>query len=1017
MTDTTNEDFAPTLYGRDMPGVQEHDNGLSFAEEFVAAAPAAFRTVNTVGSLLQRIEEPGGRGAREEYDPFADIAGYEPWAGAFADAGSAGEVAAIKNRIDRELRDENLLAEMGWGGFAATLAAGAVDPLFLVPVGGAAATGAKTASVLHRGLLTARAGMASLTAAEVALQATQDTRTLGESALNVAAGTLLAGVLGTGVAALSRGERAAAIKAIEQDLGSPLAPWMPEGGGGGSAGVVAGALGDAAAQSAAFERELVSALGAEKAAAAMSLSPNVWIHAKADTQEGRALWQQLFENPLMTTREAAGVASEIPAENAVRDWWRLFVKAQQVATREFNEFRIGEASKSRAKVAGTRLRDRVVGVPEGKLSRTEWKAELTRAMHRGDRSDVPSVANAAKQWRTIFEAAEEQLTKLGVVLPEKPINAESYFPINYNRPRLVKEREPFKQLVRLEMEKATLREQAKLAAGEEADEALAKMGWREWDNVAQGAFDHIMGLPDGLLSIGHAGASDHLMRRALTVPVDDLMRLGVLEMDAEQTLRSYIRTVAPEIEIRRRFGDVQFKEITAKVKDEYARKIEAATSEKERARLVDNEKAFFERTQWALQSLLGTYKSTNMPLDGVLIRSLRGMRRAAMIAMNGQFAIASFPDAVNTAAVTGLRNTFKSVIKPLVTDMKGLKLAKDEAQSWGAAVDFWLDTRPRGVEDIADAYGQHSRFERALEGATEMSHVMSGMAAVNQGLEVAAAAAAQGYVWRAAEKLAAGARPKQKMLSRIAHWGLDENDLRAIAKEKWLHRDDLHISQQDQWKSAALAERYRGAMRKSVFEMVPRPAIGDVPRFASDEWGKLFFMFKRFAFGATNRILLSRLQQRDANAMIGSMLALGAGMLVFGIKQKLAGKELPDDPDQWIRNGIDRSGLTGVLMDANNISEKITSGRIGLSAITGGPIVQRYADRGLTGTLIGPVGGQIDDLAKAVGNTVAGKYTATDTHRFRRMLPYQNHWLFMRGLDEIEKGVNRTLGVPERARR
>ncbi len=178
------------------------------------ALPSAFRLDNTVGATVSREPIPpllrgiGGEGFRRlepDFDPFADVEGYEEHAFTFAAANTPDEVAAIKRQIDRERADRDTLARSGWAGVAASLASGLLDPVNLLPVGGAAyrayATGG---SILRSGLVTARAGFVGSTAAEAALHSQQETRTWGESAANVAAATFLSGVLGTAVPAVRR---------------------------------------------------------------------------------------------------------------------------------------------------------------------------------------------------------------------------------------------------------------------------------------------------------------------------------------------------------------------------------------------------------------------------------------------------------------------------------------------------------------------------------------------------------------------------------------------------------------------------------------------------------------------------------------------------------------------------------------------------------------------------------------------------------------------------------------------
>jgi hypothetical protein len=70
------------------------------------------------------------------YDPFANIAGYEDYARSFLGANDENDVAHVKSRIDAERRRDELLSQGGFRGVLATLGAGALDPINLIPVGG-----------------------------------------------------------------------------------------------------------------------------------------------------------------------------------------------------------------------------------------------------------------------------------------------------------------------------------------------------------------------------------------------------------------------------------------------------------------------------------------------------------------------------------------------------------------------------------------------------------------------------------------------------------------------------------------------------------------------------------------------------------------------------------------------------------------------------------------------------------------------------------------------------------------
>ena len=80
------------------------------------------------GGYAKQPDVPG-------YDPYAsdgaDIKGYEDYADRFTASNSPAQTQVIKNLIDAENADKDTLARAGWAGYAASMAAGAVDPISL----------------------------------------------------------------------------------------------------------------------------------------------------------------------------------------------------------------------------------------------------------------------------------------------------------------------------------------------------------------------------------------------------------------------------------------------------------------------------------------------------------------------------------------------------------------------------------------------------------------------------------------------------------------------------------------------------------------------------------------------------------------------------------------------------------------------------------------------------------------------------------------------------------------------
>ena len=179
----------------------------------------------------------------------------------------------------------------------------------------------------------------------------------------------------------------------------------------------------------------------------------------------------------------------------------------------------------------------------------------------------------------------------------------------------------------------------------------------------------------------------------------------------------------------------------------------------------------------------------------------------------------------------------------------------------------------------------------------------------------------------------------------------------------------------------------------------------------SEEMGKTLFQFRSFMVSSTQRMLIAGLQGQDANFTGGVVALTGLGMMSYAFKQWDAGREISDDPATLITEGIDRSGVLGVIMEANNTVEKVTRNNFGIRPMFG--ITQpssRFASRSVVESLLGPTFGSLLDTTMRVAGSAAAEagdeksgWTDADTRAMRRLLPYQNLFIFRQAIDKLEK--------------
>lgn len=197
-------------------------------------AKAAWERENEVGSFIAKAQN--GFNYNNEVDPQdpdfdiidyindeVDNSDYAPYAENFLQFKNRRNADLYKKHLDREFRNTEILQNSGWSGVAWGVGASLLSPVNLIPIGGSAYKAYKAGQFVKGVALTAGAGAVSMTGSEILLQGSQESRTLGESVMNIGAGTLLAGALGGASATLSKKQFSQLAKKVEKDIQSDVA--------------------------------------------------------------------------------------------------------------------------------------------------------------------------------------------------------------------------------------------------------------------------------------------------------------------------------------------------------------------------------------------------------------------------------------------------------------------------------------------------------------------------------------------------------------------------------------------------------------------------------------------------------------------------------------------------------------------------------------------------------------------------------------------------------------------------
>lgn len=484
--------------------------------------------------------------------------------------------------------------------------------------------------------------------------------------------------------------------------------------------------------------------------------------------------------------------------------------------------------------------------------------------------------------------------------------------------------------------------------------------------------------------------------------------------------------MAPDIELTKRFGSVDMTLQMKEIQEDYARKSAAATTAAERVKINRQRNADIRDLAAVRDRLRGVYKLPDNP-DGLMVRTGRVLGSWNYLRLLGGMTLSALPDISRPIMAHGYLRTFGDGIVPLFRNWRGAKLAMKEVKAAGTALDMVLDSRAMRIADVRDDFGRYTKFERGVKSASRNFGVVSLMAPWNAAMKQFVGLVTQTRMLQAVEAVADGTI-KPKELEYLAAGGISRSNALKIAEQFAKHgrkERGVWFANTAQWDAGSrpAIEAFRSLLVRDVDRIIVTPGAADRPLWMSSELGRLVGQFRSFSLSSMQKVLISGLQQRDMAFLNGSMLAVALGGLVHIVKARGGGYD-PNVPqgDEWgmnqktaqfMVNAVDRSGLTGWLMDANNMTEKLTRGAVGLSAVTGKP-VSRYASRNITASLLGPSVGTVEDAIRVTGSVVNRDWSQGDSKVMKRLIPYANLFYLRRIFDNAQEGIDAYFGVPKR---
>jgi len=195
-----------------------------------------------------------------------------------------------------------------------------------------------------------------------------------------------------------------------------------------------------------------------------------------------------------------------------------------------------------------------------------------------------------------------------------------------------------------------------------------------------------------------------------------------------------------------------------------------------------------------------------------------------------------------------------------------------------------------------------------------------------------------------ARAIAAGKADKRT----LANWrglSLTEDDAARLAAMPIEDHKGLNLTNIAAWPDQDLVRKFGAAVASEQRRAVVTAGPANVPDIARGFVGlgdkrrefaylRLPFLLMNFAFASVNKTLLSALQGRDANAIMGAVTMIGAAYMVQKLKTSDAAWDRMDESEKLLR-AIENSGLLAVMGDINSKLESLTRSQMGVRPALG----------------------------------------------------------------------------------
>ena len=527
----------------------------------------------------------------------------------------------------------------------------------------------------------------------------------------------------------------------------------------------------------------------------------------------------------------------------------------------------------------------------------------------------------------------------------------------------------------------------------------------------------------------------------------ELAEQGYLQLDVFGLADIYMRHMVPDLFITKYFGDpnamgfrvargtnkegmlksddVFYEDGLIQIRDQYMKLEEKAKTNTKKKEIRELQKRMLLKLESSRDLIKGFYGVSETPYSAFStgIKSAKVINN--IVNLTG---LAQIADVGRTVMMNGLTRTFGGLMDGWEKGLMNFRAnGIKEGQTVGEALDMYFSNRASQLGNTQDLFSNFSSRPDAILGRVEnftfkyvnmmsfwnqeMKGVYSFYSASRTADVSLKYAIQEGRIDLGTRKLTSFFTEKATdvEIKNLATLGIDLDKAVRIAKEV-LRVSEFGkytiVTKKELWTDQIALDAFNYALKKDINIGIVTPGKGDTPLWMSTELGGLISQYKKFAMGATQRVLMKGLQDRDSKFLLGLIMMTAIGMLIDKIRTEQLGQDYnKKNSIAKLTDGIDRSGVTGIFFDINNSIERMFHNQIGLRPFLGNgtPYGSDLADQ--LGVVGGPNVGIVDKIFNIAYDVGSGGYDQHTASNVRRILPWQNVWYLDWLFDQAEEGM------------